>query len=238
MQNIENWRTEDPCPNVPLDQIEELPVRARALLARNRDKPLLKIGFVNVVGAIDMMRGLVYHHNNFVRSYDRLKGLFPNNDHLDHEIVAYFNRMGQFYFFARSKFVKQAIPDYTLLIPTIQGFLIFRNKFSAHRSMDAPKGEAEADKIAHARSLTSSFGSFSRAKPGANMPEHPSEKPDGTIPIALMTRYMNERRKQSYRSYQTFDERNNSHVSFTLQLEHPKIMSEVYGIIEAVITHV
>ncbi len=58
MQNIENYRTDDPCPDVPLQDIEALPTRIEALLARNRDKPLLKTGFVNVVGAIEMLRGL------------------------------------------------------------------------------------------------------------------------------------------------------------------------------------
>jgi hypothetical protein len=64
-----------------------------------------------------MMEGLEYHHDNIIR----ITGALANGDDVsekgvDHEAIAYLNRVGQFYYFAKSYFVRSAITDFRALI--------------------------------------------------------------------------------------------------------------------------
>jgi hypothetical protein len=92
-------------PAIPLEQIERLSIRAHALLARSDSSPAVAAGFIDIQGAIEMLSGLEYHHDNFVRIYQAVEDPWSDFDTpLRHEAVAYFNRMAQHHAFARSKF--------------------------------------------------------------------------------------------------------------------------------------
>ncbi len=58
-------------------------------------------------------------------------------DALDHEAVAYFNRLGQLFYFARSA-------GHEALVPRVAQLMSFRNKHTAHRSIDVPRSEDRA----------------------------------------------------------------------------------------------
>ena len=159
---FDNWNIRDLNANERLEDIDRLSARARALVIRNRMKPMLKdIGFIQVLGAIEI-EGLEYHHDNIVR----ITGALANGDNGDdvsessvnHEAVAYLNRVGQFHSFAKSDFIRHGISDINALIPTISKFMVFRNKHTAHRSIDVPRDESEGAKVAHARAASSMMG--------------------------------------------------------------------------------
>jgi hypothetical protein len=123
------------------------------------------------VGILDMVEGLEYHYKKFIRmensqhirmensQHKRLKKIFeemmifpapPQNT--IHEIVAYFNRLGQIDFLFRSTWFKKYVAesDLAILCPTILALLPFRNKFGAHRSIDATRGESASQQASHA----------------------------------------------------------------------------------------
>ncbi len=232
--SIDDWNIKDINSDKELDTIEPLPARARSLLIRNRGKPLLKqYGFLNVLGAVEMLEGLEYHHGNIVRISSSLaKGDPVSAIDVDHEALAYINRLGQFFYFAKSEFVRGVIQDAAAFIPTISKFLVFRHKHSAHRSIDLPRGESESEKVAHVRALSSMMGSLFSPRP--NMPT--MKLPEVGIPIdpEEITRNL---WKHNYRTFQTFDSSSDSHVNFTAEVEHPKIMEEAYSVVQRVILH-
>ena len=152
----------DPRPGMKLAEIESPALRARTWLARVCTK-LPADRSVQIVGAVTMLEGLEYHHTNFMRHvaalrpyYDRTtygpadsadtsaskaSALIPSAaeqeclDALDHEAVAYLNRLGQFFYFAKARRL-------TGHLPTLNKLMIFRRKHTAHRSIDAPQGES------------------------------------------------------------------------------------------------
>ena len=109
-----------------------------------------------------MLGGLDYHHDNFMHAfcllapyYERLFSClrktnenvsgeslspFPTGEErkllesLDHEALAYINRLGQFHAFAKSRNLKS-------LLPRASELMVFRNKHAAHRSIDDPRKE-------------------------------------------------------------------------------------------------
>lgn len=117
-------------------------------MLRSKDKTIVKEGFLNLVGAVDMMCGLDYHYDRFCTIVNELADL-PLFDaqshqkrlHLCHEAVAYINRLGQFYHFASSDFVKNRVMNWKRSVPTIIKYKRFRDKHSAHRSLDKPQTE-------------------------------------------------------------------------------------------------
>jgi hypothetical protein len=116
---VKYWKLLDPAPNVPICKIPRIADRAIALMARNRDKPLLNTGFLHIYGAIEMVAGMEYHYDNFV-CLSRQWASGQQGDELcfRHEAVAYLNRMGQFEKFVRSDFAKQVIPHPRRSSPT------------------------------------------------------------------------------------------------------------------------
>jgi len=112
---------------------------------------------VQISGAIGLVRGLEYHHRNFMERVALLAPFLaritqppsanptieriPNSaefeiiGELDHEAVAYLNRVGQLYFFAKSLGLVDLLPEASALIP-------FRHKHTAHRSVDEPRKES------------------------------------------------------------------------------------------------
>jgi hypothetical protein len=109
------------------------------------------------VGIKQIIKGLEYHYNNYKKLSEKLhdidyKGELTVQDRcvrlsenadiykaMQHEAIAYLNRMGQFYYFAISNKVKRKIRDPKKMIPTIIYFMPFRHKQSAHRGSDYPR---------------------------------------------------------------------------------------------------
>lgn len=153
----------DPHPGERLGDIMPLSARARSWLAR------VNVGIpedesIQAVGAITMLEGLDYHYSRFVKLVNRLgpyfscrgaawpansgeavQRLFPTATEaedlngLDHESVAYLNRLGQFHTFAKAHGLASR------LLKTHE-LIVFRNKHTAHRSIDAPRGESQHER--------------------------------------------------------------------------------------------
>jgi hypothetical protein len=49
--------------------------------------------------------------------------------------------------------------------------------------------------------------------------------------------FQRKRWESHYRTFQIYDEKNGSHLDFTLEVEHPKIIQEAFHVIEAIILH-
>ena len=157
----------DPSPGTSLNEVLPLALRARVWLARATLSPTFpEHQSVQFVGALHMIEGFEYHQTQFTKHLQasagylgRVDAMFallsqdaqPTNiaipiatetekshlEALDHEAIAYLNRVGQFFYFAKSVGKIEAIP-------TISYLTSFRNKHTAHRSIDAPRKEDEA----------------------------------------------------------------------------------------------
>jgi hypothetical protein len=133
--DIQNWRINDPRPAQPLDLICPISVRARALISRNTAKAILHTHFVQIYGAVSMLKGLDYHRDRFVEIIASLAaGTLKSDAAALHEAVAYVNRAGQFYYFAKSKLVKRSSQPPP--IPNLETIIHFRHKHTAHRPLD------------------------------------------------------------------------------------------------------
>jgi hypothetical protein len=117
------------------------------------DHPKPPPGFDLITGGYAIVSGLAYHFRNFQRldrlaieiepkvggsSMEKFVGFQKANYEMKHEAVAYFNRLGQMFYFAKSKAVLDCVPNSVDIIPTIKHFLPFRMKQSAHRATDYP----------------------------------------------------------------------------------------------------
>jgi len=232
-KSIDNFNVADPRPGVALDDIQPASERAFALLIRNRTKPLLKEGFVNIVGAIEMLSGLEYHHDNIVRLSERLaSGTSLDETDLNHEAVAYLNRLGQFHYFAKSALASKGLPHATAIIPTVEKYMLFRMKHAAHRSIDRPQGETEDAQILQAISLTRAAGRMMTLKPGATN----TFPAPGAIPDAGgMAEFRRLQWQSSYLTFQIYDEDGQTHINLIIEKEHPQICREVYGLLSAIV---
>jgi hypothetical protein len=149
----------DPRPGEKLSDIAPISVRARSWLARvNPGIPDEES--IQAIGAVIMLEGLDYHYAQYMALMERLgsymairsaplssqpiERLIPTATEakdlncLDHEAVAYLNRLGQFNFYVKSR-------GATSPVRRISELMIFRNKHTAHRSIDTPKGESRHD---------------------------------------------------------------------------------------------
>jgi hypothetical protein len=158
------FHVEDPAPRTPLADIEPFTLRARSWLARVHRQFHIADGLhLQLVGAIEILGALDYHRDRYMSNlsllapyYERLRRQSqfeqlgqPSHTRttreefdllrtLDYEAVAYINRLGQFYYFARSAKVDS-------LLPRINELVVFRHKHTAHRSIDVPKSESPDD---------------------------------------------------------------------------------------------
>jgi hypothetical protein len=119
-------------------------------------------------GAVGMIEGMVHHYQSFLSHHRKLTNFIAaiRKEHRKgataafmsggytlrgltakeraaaracaHEAIAYINRLGQFYYFAKSARINRAnvLRRVTALMP-------IRMKFTAHRSIDAPRDEEE-----------------------------------------------------------------------------------------------
>jgi hypothetical protein len=243
MLGAENFRIEDPSLGVPIDEIVPISKKTWALLARHQSSPPLKTGFLNVYGAVDMIDGLEHHHSHFMVLVDRLCTVpaFTNESkaverQLRHEVVAYLNRMGQFYHFTKSKFVARHITDATRLIPTILKFKPFRDKYAAHRSIDLPRPEDSADaQQLQAWGLSSVSGLLFSPKEKAKAASVLEELHDQLLSNVQL--YNSKTRwKECYFGLQMRVTAKNEFVDFFLEKEHPIISQEAFRLIEILLT--
>jgi hypothetical protein len=221
----------DLAPHLALSEIEPLSRRAGVLLARHQTGRAATAGQMNVLGAIDMLNGLEYHHAAFMKVIEQLAemplpsdGTWLLRSHLMHECLAYLNRMGQFYYFATSRFVRGYVPDPEAIIPTQLLYLRFRHKHSAHRSLDAPRAEdTPHHQLVHAWAL-SSHG------PCGFTPKRPSPE----AAAALATFDSKSMWRDHFFHFQMYDEADC--LNFGLEKEHPAIAGEAYKLLEALLT--
>jgi hypothetical protein len=216
--DIKHWRIEDPAPGVPLDAIFPMSARARALLVRNRNHPVLSTDFLRIYGAVDMTAGLDYHQSRFMELISLLQSVdepHAAKTHLTHEAVAYVNRLGQFHSFACSNRIKQMVSDVEALIPKISELLIFRRKHSAHRSMDKPWGEDNPHlQWVHAFALSSLSVSLF-------LPKQPVFLPIGK-----------EAYQKCYLAYQ-INMGDQKVAELVIERDHDVIMNETYSVVAA-----
>jgi hypothetical protein len=232
MFSIDNYPLQDLWPDLCLSQIEPISSRALALMARNRDRTVLKTDFDRLLGAIEMMEGMEYHHDNFVRICGQLaNGARLDRISLNHEAVAYVNRMGQFYAFATSKWVKKTfIRDPSSLIPTIGRLIVFRRKHAAHRSIDAPRPDDTEDLMwSHTLSLAGAFRHQWTLKP--NRPAPCLAATDA----AEADRALQQLYRDAYVGFQILDGK--TLVDFYIERDHPTIIGDAYRLIEQVVLH-
>lgn len=166
----------DSHPDVELCEIEPTEARIKRLVSRNLHVCESLDKNVSIVGSLRIIDGLSYHYKNYKRlcvepeSYlKRYRGYavelksgvqmadlqapdLTNRDEtllldgIHNETVAYFNRMGQFFYFEQ-----QSGP--TFLLSNISSLMPYRNKHAAHRSIDAPPDEAVVDRRLEAISI-------------------------------------------------------------------------------------
>ena len=232
--NIDSYAVFDLHKDKDIREIHPLSARGKSLIARNRGNEHLKKGFINLLGALEILEGLEYHHKNIIDLSDAIaNGSDVHDGTINHEAVAYVNRMGQFYYFAISDFIKNVIPESMPTIPTITKYMVFRHKHSAHRSIDAPKNEDEIVKLVHARSLSLAMGVMMTPKPGMAL----VKPPDITDDADWMKVFRSDQYRSCHRVFQIFDEVSVTHKNFVIEREHPSITSEAYEVIERVILH-
>lgn len=168
----------DSHPDVELREIRPTEARIRSLVARNIHACESLDDNASIVGSLRIIDGLSYHYRNYKRLCDELEGYLKRHgdyaaalksgehiadlqspglanedealllDNIHHETVAYLNRMGQFFYFARRLGAISRMPRISSLMP-------FRNKHTAHRSIDAPRDEAVVERRLQAISMAS-----------------------------------------------------------------------------------
>jgi hypothetical protein len=219
MNDIRNWRIVDPDPGRSLQEITPVSRRAAALIARNAGHSLMRTDFMRIVGTVPMLEGLDYHHRQSLGYLERLAlGGLSEEAHaqllfaLDHEAVAYVNRAGQLLGFALSKEVDTPVAS----IPKLMELKLFRDKFSAHRSIDRPRGENANLQVLHAISLTTLGGYLLAPKDGATLPDDPWHP----------SRY-----RSHYLCYQVRRDADTVFF-FSIERDHPTVAVEVYGALE------
>ncbi|PKR80711.1 hypothetical protein CW751_08040 [Brumimicrobium salinarum] len=107
-----------------------------------------------------IIEGLVYHFNNYYRLHQSLNPIVKDKytdqarsqnwitiNSMRHELTAYLNRMGQFYFYAKSDSVTDLGISYEIEMPEILRFIPLRHKLTAHRAFDNPRKNEEINQI-------------------------------------------------------------------------------------------
>lgn len=228
----EHYNLIDSAPELPLDAIEPLSLRAQCLVARRKSAAVLKSHMVHVVGVVEMLAGIDYHAGNFTRVLGETNDAALTSDNrADHEAVAYLNRMGQIHAFVRSAFVRSELPDADARIPTIRRYLIFRNKVAAHRAIDLPRGESIDQLLSYAKSMSFLGGRLYSPRPSAAQPPFPK------VPtLTALLDFMISKRAACYLEYQIQDPATGEPLNFSLEREHPLVASETYSVIEALLS--
>jgi hypothetical protein len=117
------------------------------LLSQNQTSKVIKYHELETWGLSQILYGLEYHFKRF-RMLEKRQS--PGNSTPSqfkdtvNEVTAYFNRLGQYYSCITSDWFQEYVKEEKLvsLCPSILALLPYRNKYSAHRSLDDPKGES------------------------------------------------------------------------------------------------
>jgi hypothetical protein len=216
----------DQNPTLALSEIFPLSRRAGVALVRYQNGRSAKAGQMNIIGAIDMLDGLEYHHTAHMNIIQRLSHE-PFMDgqteilrkHLVHEATAYLNRMGQFFYFAHSKFAMEFLPDPDAIMPTLLRYKRFRDKHAAHRAIDAPRHEDTVQAQANYAWALSSLG-FAGFSPKTAKASPPFDSHTWL---------------QNYFQVQLNDGQPANVLNFSVEREHPSISAEVYAILENIL---
>jgi hypothetical protein len=216
VNDIRNWRITDPEPKTNLVDILPYSKRALALVYRNASKTILHTDYLQIAGAVSILKGLEYHHGRFLAVIGQLaKGISSDEEQLRHEAAAYVNRAGQFYYFCQSSLVKKICGH--LSIPRLTDLMMFRNKHAAHRSVDNPRPEDnEQLQTVHAMSLSEFSGWLW-------LPKSESLK-DGFPPFWGC----------AYVAFQIHTA--DKVVELVIERDHGDLMFEAYGVLERVLS--
>lgn len=218
-------------PTLDLLEITPLSKRAWTALTRHQNGRAAKAGQMNIIGAIDMIDGLEYHHANHMSVIGQLSKLPPFSEesfrqqkNLLHEVFAYLNRMCQFYYFSQSAFVKQFLSDPNSLIPTIIEYKPFRDKHGAHRAIDYPHKEDTLQAQSNYAWALSSMGGRQFF-------------PKSDNPRVGVLQFLDPHNQwiNNYHLLQLFNGQENS-IEFSLEREHPTISKEAYSVLEAILS--
>ena len=235
-KNIDSINFKDPNEGLPIDDIYPFSERAVSHIARSRNLPILKESFVNIYGAVEMMQGLTYHHGRFMNLVEGCHTVVPTIQTagaIRHEVVAYLNRLGQFWAFSRSPLVKKYCAAPEEILPTFSKLIVFRNKYVAHRSIDMPKAEdTDGLQVMNAISLSILGGQFFFPKSGLTAPDLSSAslESDSDWDELRCSLY-----KNCYLGFQIYDVKNSGHVNFYIEQDHELIIREAYCLICALL---
>ncbi len=118
---------------------------------------------LELMGLLDMVGGIEYHHKNFLRiekdchkiykkTFEEMIFYSIPSKNAIHEMVAYLNRLGQISSLFTSGWFKKYVrkSDLAVLCPTILALTPLRNKFASHRSIDKSKNESSSQLANHA----------------------------------------------------------------------------------------
>lgn len=151
MEDHTNWNIVDSYPHEDIDSILPISERMQSIYARVQDKASLNPSPLNILSVIDMVKALEYHHDNF-KSYtadipvDFLERSVTDNERIQNakfEAIAYINTVGQVHGWLKSASISMPQP----VISEI--YTSFRSKYTAHRSVDAPRNETNDEKNLH-----------------------------------------------------------------------------------------
>lgn len=227
--DINSYRLIDESPGTPLDKVFPFSKRAACLVVRRKSSALLKTNFFNIQGAVEMLYGLDYHHDHFMTIISHLAMIGDAKELLlvlYNEATAYMNRLGQFFYFINSDFVHSNCQGMPPFAPTIEKFVIFRHKHSAHRSIDFPKKESAQIQAVQAMSMSSMGGRHFQPKPGVSTGHESAE---------LMTdveAYLRRLWSHHYLEFQLMTDDPKVVHNFSIEREHPAIMLEAYAVLE------
>lgn len=136
MEKFETWTFKDKYPEMSLENIYPISIRAISFLSRNKENIKINNVAINIIGVLNTLEALDYHFNNFINLKKENKTTYQT-----HEVVAYLNRIGQLFYFSKSNFTKEYVPNSMEIVSKVYYLSDFRMKNTAHRSIDAPKKE-------------------------------------------------------------------------------------------------
>jgi hypothetical protein len=185
-----------------------------SFIVQNKHKIRDMHDYTRIVGSLQFNEGLEYHYNNFTTHLQNLaaKECLFDDSMLDHEAVAYINRLGQAYYFARSfNMLKHC--------PKIKELYLFRRKNTGHRSIDCPieKEDNTKEQIWQSSCLRRKLFS-GKLDENFTVEDLQEYKNDFLSP----KRYTN---KKVLVSYQILSGKR--HADFTPQSDHPVILKEI-----------
>ncbi len=203
----------DPNEGRSLEDILSFPERIRSLMVRNKLKIRDQHDFTQIWGSLDIIRGIEYHHNNFLAHLQALaaKDQLSDDSMLDHETIAYLHRVGQWYFFGRSLKLLASCPK-------INELYLFRRKSIGHRSIDCSENDPPFEQIWQA-------GCFSRRTFAGKLSPNFDPTKDMSEDMDLILTPKRYQSKNMFIQYQILS--NGAHATFVPQNDHLVITKEM-----------